>query len=205
MGHPISQTRHDRMKLFDFLGITSIGFAVLVGCTPKGREGAEQVGSGAIVESPKVYKSDTGSVTGGDWLDREHIRAVFRREARFMNTSDQAMSEQLRDLSALREQSSILLNLWDRDHIQILKSRIAQNPSPSNDKFPISELRNHLALNQPNKPIDLVVIIIPSLFPGDELPVVRQIDKVLRDAHVRRRVFEILDSGSYFKLDSASE
>ena len=108
----------------------------------------------------------------------------------------------------MQKQADILIKLLDRDRINVLAVRIpCRLPT---GVLPILDMQKYLSSKQGTElSIGLAVIIFPVEGPSFEegkpsvLSLAQTIDKTLRNAGVKRRVFESFDDDDCLKLDSA--
>ena len=106
-------------------------------------------------------------------------------------------------------ESDIQLELCNQESMQLSKPK-SLGGFP-NGRFRVSELSKFLPSREGQKPIALVVVTVPPMFPADERKpslsnVLRTVDGVLREHGVQRRVFQFCGNILYYPmLDSRLE
>jgi hypothetical protein len=178
---------------------------LLSGCLPppdKSMKSLDSKPTRALEDSLVVDRQDAGD----RWLDADRIESALQKQTEATDRSSQAFWDHYHDLIALQKLADILIELPNQDRMEIRASKLKEFPKA---QFPVPDMKEHLPSRRvTHVPLGLVVVVMPDTFTAEQgkpsqLELMRNIDKLLRNAGVRRRVFETMGNGRFYKLDSS--
>jgi hypothetical protein len=144
--------------------------------------------------------------SNGHWLDTSQIEAALAQQGKLIGEGSHAFSNHLAQIFALQKHADLLIEISDLDHLQVEAAKFTNNFPKG--RFPISKLKEYfLPQSATGLSIALAVVVMPDTFiieEGKPTPVqlVRRIDRVLLAGGVKRRVYESIGNGRFYKLDS---
>ena len=173
---------------------------ILMGCSSR----QSLLNSGSLQE-PLENRADPSEEA---WLGEDRVATVVKSQNEIMSQGEKPRSEHVNRLQALQKQAEILIKLYDQENMELIESKVAT--SFPNGRFPVSGLRKHFPPLNNRQPTNMVVVLVPSVFPVEErqpslLEIMRVIDRFLREGNVKRRVFLMSDGIRSYALDSAGE
>jgi hypothetical protein len=144
-----------------------------------------------------------------EWINEDYIKRMFQ-EQNEAPTNPDAFGLCIKGFIDLQKQADILMEVKNQDSVNILAVRTPIHLPLG--VLSITEMQKYFTLNDKLKTsIGLAVIVFPVEGPvlevgkPDPIRVLQIVDKVLRNAGVKRRVYESYDVQGSLILDSADK